>query len=127
MPLTSPLLPIETKLERPMPRVRALLPRMAMPRPPDWEANPTSASGREVGREGRVHRHLGVGVDDAEAVGPDNPHAVGVGQSDDLALQAGPVGASLGEARCHHDEAADPPRRPQDVHHIEDLRGRVLR
>jgi hypothetical protein len=30
---------METKLDRPMPRLRASA-RMAMPKPPDWEANP---------------------------------------------------------------------------------------
>ena len=79
-----------------------------------------SASGREVGREGGVHRHVGIGVDDAKAVGPDNPHAIGVGQAHDLALQAGAVGASLREARCHHDQGGHSTA-AAGLHHIEDL------
>ena len=39
LPLTSALLPIETKLERPIPRFFASA-RMAIPRPPDCDAKP---------------------------------------------------------------------------------------
>ncbi len=55
---------------------------------------PGPAGQRRERRERGVQRDGHVGVDDAEAVRPDHPHAVGARRGDDVALQ-GPAGGPL--------------------------------
>ena len=103
-PLTSALLPIDTKLESPMPRFFASA-RMAMPRPPDWEANPRRPDiGVSLANVAFIEI-VGIGVEHPEAVGPDHPHAVGMGQLDRLALKSGARHAVFGEMRRHDHQA----------------------
>ena len=65
------------------------------------------APGRRRERdERRVEPHLGRGVEHAEAVGADQPHAVRAADLDQLALRRRALGSHLGEAGGDHDEAA---------------------
>jgi hypothetical protein len=69
------------------------------------ERHPTRAAGHPG--EGGVQAHLGVVVDDAEAVGPDQPDAPGAGDVEDLGLERLSLGAGLGEPGRENDHAVD--------------------
>src|SRR5699024_6838900 len=60
--------------------------------------------------QGGVEADLGVVVDQAEGVGPDDAHAVGAGQAQDLLLQAGPGLVDLGESRGDDEQGLHPGR-----------------
>ena len=63
---------------------------------------------RHARRERGVERHLGIGVDDAQRVGPDDPHPVAPRASHELALPRDAVRPGLGVAARHHEHAGDP-------------------
>src|SRR5699024_5081551 len=60
--------------------------------------------------QGGGEADLGVVVDQAEGVGPDDAHAVGAGQAQDLLLQAGPGLVDLGESRGDDEQGLHPGR-----------------
>ncbi len=66
------------------------------------QADPPRARG--LGGEGGVEAHLGGGVDDAEGVRPDDPHAVRARVPHEGALAFAPFGAALGVSGGDHDE-----------------------
>ena len=75
MPLTSALLPTETKLDIPRSRRVASL-RMAMPSPPRLRREADAPAERRNRCERRIHRDVRRRVDDAHAVRADEAHAV---------------------------------------------------
>ena len=86
-----------------------------MPSAPDCDANPIWPADRPERRERRVHRDVGIGVDDAHAVRPDESHPVAAGELDELLLDLG--AAPLGEPGADHDEAVHALLRAL-VHHL---------
>ena len=114
LPLTSALLPTETKLDTPSP-MRADRSRMAMPSAPDWDCIAMRPRRRRVGREGGVEADRG--VDHTEAVGADEPHAVAAGHVAQLGLSADV--AHLAEPGAQHHDARHALRRAlaHDVDH----------
>ena len=58
--------------------------------------------------EGGVHPDLRTSVDDAHAIGPDEPHAESPGELDQIAIGARPRGLLVRLARRDDDEAANP-------------------
>ncbi len=63
--------------------------------------------GRIGGREGGVELDAGLGVDDAQAVGTDEPHAVALNALAQRRLARGPLGAGLLEAGADHHHRLD--------------------
>ena len=94
MPLTSALLPIDTNDEMPAPPAWASA-AMAIPTPPDCEAMAIPPGTERLAGERGVQPARG--RDDAEAVRPDEAHAVAAGGGEQLVLQAAPSAPSLGE------------------------------
>ena len=70
-----------------------------MPSPPDCDRNATLPGRRRRRRERRVQADRRVGVRDAQAVRPDDTHAVRPRARDDRALERRAVVAHLGESR----------------------------
>ena len=106
LPLTSALLPIETKLERPIPRLFASA-RMAIPSPPDCEAKPrVPVVGVSLAKVAFMETPGSV-LRTPKRVRAHHPHPVGVGQTRHHALQGRAVGAVLGEVRRDDDQATD--------------------
>ena len=79
---------------------------MAIPRPPDCDDERDATTHGRDRRERGVHGHLRRGVDEAHAVGPDEPHAVPTGERDQFAFCDRTVAAGLGKAGTDHHEPA---------------------
>ena len=109
--MTSARLPIEANEETPRPRSAARS-ISARPSAPLWVTKPTLPAGRGFARgEGGVEARALGGVEDAEAVGPDQPHPGAAADLDQLALKLDPLPADLGEAGGDHPSARAPPSR----------------
>ena len=110
LPLTSALLPSETKLEIPMPaRVAAF--STAMPTAPDCEASAIGPGTAFAAPKRRIEANRRIGVDDADAVRPDDPHPVPSSCGRQLTLAFRAFGADFGEAATDHDQPASTLRR----------------
>ena len=113
---TSALLPIDTNADRPRPRDCGRLEQSQAERAA--LRGETDVAGRRRARgEGRVEARPG--DRDAEAVGPDQPRAVGADEGQQLLLPLQPFAAGLGETRGDHDEGTHALaqrllRRPED-------------
>ena len=75
-----------------------------MPSAPDWQKKPARPRGGISGESDALSDDLRVGVDDAEAVGPDHAQAVGARQPDQPALPLAALLAGLGEAGGDDDQ-----------------------
>ena len=101
----SALLPTETNEDTPRPRSPAQLHQGEPESPALRDEADVSRRAACAGAKVAFSRTLGAGVQDAEAVGPDQSHA---GRSADLdaarAASSAPSGAGLGEAGRDHDQ-----------------------
>ena len=106
LPLTSALLPTDTKLDTPSP-MRADRSRMAMPSAPDWDCMAMRPGPAAYG-ENVASRPIAV-FDDTEAVRADEPHAVAAGEVAQFGLRADL--AHLAEPGAQHHDSRHTLRR----------------
>ena len=112
LPERSALLPTETNEDRPSPS-RSAASMIAMPSPPLCERKPTRPAAAWCGANVALSRTSGGGVEHAQAVGADEPHARHRGRPRAAPRwRRAPSRADLGEAGRDHDQRAHA-RRPR--------------